>query len=135
MSYVVMVHATFTNQTDAQNAYDGIRTLASNSKREWVGQAGERTSWGGVFEEQLDGSLTEVATWHVDEADIVKEGKPLKGGTKLTLLNTTPWDATTTYPVGYDVNHANKFWRSQIAGNLNSEPNKDNTNWVEVTSV
>lgn len=135
MSFVVLVHATFATQADAQAAYDGIRTMADKSKREWLGTAGERTSWGGVYDEQPDGSLVEVSSWHVDDAETVKEGKPLKGGTKLTLDNTPAWDATKTYPVNYDVAHTNKFWRSTISSNLNSEPNKDNPNWVEVSTV
>lgn len=135
MPYLVIIHATFDSQADAQATYDGIRAMADKSKREWLGTAGERTSWGGVYDEQPDGSLVEVASWHKDDADTVKEGKPLKGGTKLTLDNTPAWDATKTYPLNYDVNHVNKFWRSQIDGNLNSEPDKSNADWVEVTTV
>jgi hypothetical protein len=135
MAFVVLVHATFDTQADAQAAYDSIRTLASKSKRAWVGQAGERTSWGGVYEEQADGSLSELGAWFVDDGEFVKEGKPLKGGTKLTPLNTPAWDVTKTYPLNYDVAHINKFWRSQIAGNIGSAPDKANTDWVKVTTV
>lgn len=134
MAYVVMVHATFQTQSDATQAYDGIRSLASNSKREWLGQAGERTSWAGIYEEQADGSLVEVSSWHVDDLEEVKEGKPLKGGTKLTIDNTPPWDSTKTYPLNYDVSHINKFWRSKVEGNV-SEPDKKNNEWQEVSTV
>ncbi len=135
MAYVVLVHATFDTQADAQAAYDGIRAVADKTKREKLGQTGERTSWGGVYEEQPDGTLVKLEGWFVDDGDFVKDGKPLKGGTKLTILNTPARDATKTYPAGYDVAHLNKFWRSQIDGNLGSEPDKNNVNWVEVTSV
>ncbi len=135
MPYVVLVHATFDIQADAQAAYDSIMALADKSKREKLGQAGERTSWGGVYEEQPDGTMVELSGWFVDEADFVKEGKPLKGGTKLTVENTPTWDAAKTYPLNYDVAHINKFWRSTITGNLASEPNKDNADWIEVTTV
>lgn len=134
MPYVVLVHATFDTQADAQAAYDSIRLLADKSKREWLGSSGERTSWGGVFDEQADGTLVEVASWHVDDADSVREGKPLKGGTKLTLENTPLWNPNKTYPFNYDVAHIKKFWRSQISGNA-SEPNKDNPDWLEVSTV
>lgn len=134
MPYLVMVHATFDTLTDAQSAYDSIRLLADKSKREWIGTAGERTSWSGVYDEQPDGTLTEIASWHLDDIETVKEGKPLKGGTKLTLDNTPTWVSTATYPKGYDVAHINKFWRSQIDGNV-SEPGKGNSQWLEVTTV
>jgi hypothetical protein len=135
MPFVVMIHATFDTLTDAQAAYSGIQAVADKTKREKLGQAGERTSWASIYDEQADGSLVELDGWFIDEADTVMGGKPLKGGTKLTLLNTPAWGVLKTYPLNYDVAHINKFWRSQIDVNVASEPNKGNANWVEVANV
>lgn len=118
----------------AQSLQDHTKTIAVNATSVAVGTAGERTSHFGAFRINDDGTLTEVSSWHLDAIDTVKEGKPPKSGTKLTLENTTPWASGKAYPAGYNVSHNKKFWRSMIDNNL-VEPVKSVEQWAEVSTT
>jgi hypothetical protein len=73
--HVVMIHATFANKSDADHIYDQAMTVATNASVARLGEPGERTSHGGVFEEQPDGSLVPDRRWHIDRFGIVRDGQ------------------------------------------------------------
>lgn len=57
MPYVVLIHATFQNKADADHIYDQAMTVVTNASVVRIGQPGERTSHGGVYDEQIDDTL------------------------------------------------------------------------------
>lgn len=77
MSYVVMVHATFDNKADADHIYDQAKSVATTASVARIGEAGERTSHCGVFDEQPDGTLVKDRQWHIDRFGIVRETDPI----------------------------------------------------------
>lgn len=77
MSYVVMIHATFANKADADHIYDQAMAVATNASVARIGEAGERTSWAAVFEEQEDGTMAPGRRWHIDRFGIVRPGQLL----------------------------------------------------------
>ena len=56
MPYVVLVHATFDTKSDADFIYDQAKQWLPPAWLGRIGSAGERTSYCGVFDEQLDGT-------------------------------------------------------------------------------
>ncbi len=72
--FVVQIHATFANQADADHVYDQAMAVATNASVARIGEPGERTSHGGVYDEQPDGTLVAVRRWHIDRFGIVRSG-------------------------------------------------------------
>ena len=77
MPYVVLIHATFANKSDADHIYDQAKAVATNASVAHIGDAGERTSYCEVLEEAVDGALTVDRQWHVDRFGIVRETPPI----------------------------------------------------------
>ena len=77
MAYVVLIHATFDTKSDADFIYDQAKSVATNASVARIGEAGERTSYCGVYEEQLDGTLTPLSRWHIDRFGILRETDPI----------------------------------------------------------
>jgi len=77
MPYLVLVHATFANKADADHIYNQAKSAAVTASVARIGQAGERTSHCGVFDEQPDGSLVKDRQWHIDRFGIVRETDPV----------------------------------------------------------
>jgi len=77
MPYVVLVHATFDTKSDADFIYDQAKQVATTASVARIGSAGERTSYCGVFDEQLDGTLVKDRQWHLDRFGIVREAAPI----------------------------------------------------------
>lgn len=77
MPYVVMVHATFASKADADHIYDQAKAVATTASVARIGEAGERTSHCGVFDEQADGTLVKDRQWHIDRFGIVRETDPV----------------------------------------------------------
>ena len=77
MPYVVLIHATFANKSDADHIYNQAKTVATTASVARVGEAGERTSYCGVFNEDTDGTLTEDRQWQIDRFGIVRETPPI----------------------------------------------------------
>ena len=71
MAYVVLTHATFDGLPNAQHIYDQAKSVATNASVARIGEAGERTSYCGVYEEQTDGSLQPLSRWHIDRFGIL----------------------------------------------------------------
>ena len=74
MTYVVMGMASFELQANADHIYDQAKSVATTASVQHIGEAGERTSYMGVYEEQLDGTLVPIRKWHIDTFGIVREG-------------------------------------------------------------
>jgi hypothetical protein len=77
MPYVVLIHATFDTKSDADFIYDQAKQVATTASVARIGSAGERTSYCGVFDEQLDGTLVKERQWHLDRFGIVRETAPI----------------------------------------------------------
>ena len=77
MAYLVMVHATFANKADADHIYNQAKAVATTASVARIGEAGERTSHCGVFDEQADGTLVKDRQWHIDRFGIVRETDPV----------------------------------------------------------
>jgi len=77
VAYVVLVHATFDNKADADHIYNQAKTVATTASVARIGDAGERTSHCGVFDEQVDGTLVKDRQWHIDRFGIVRETDPI----------------------------------------------------------
>ena len=77
MPYLVMIHATFDNKADADHIYDQAKVVATTASVARIGEAGERTSHCGVFDEQADGTLVKDRQWHIDRFGIVRETDPI----------------------------------------------------------
>ncbi len=75
MPYVVMIHATFNSKSDADHIYNQTMAVATNASVARIGEAGERTSHGAVYEELADGTLTPDRRFHIDRFGIVRDGK------------------------------------------------------------
>ena len=75
MAYLVMIHATFDNKADADHIYDQTMSVATNASVARIGEAGERTSHGGVYDEAADGTLTADRRFHIDRFGIVRDGQ------------------------------------------------------------
>ena len=77
MAYVVLTHATFDTKADADHIYDQAKSVATTASVARIGDAGERTSYCGVFDEQPDGTLVKDRQWHIDRFGIVRETDPI----------------------------------------------------------
>lgn len=77
MAYVVLVHATFDSKVQADFIYDQAKSVATTASVARIGDAGERTSHCGVFDEQPDGTLVKDRQWHIDRFGIVRETDPI----------------------------------------------------------
>jgi hypothetical protein len=77
--FVVQIHATFANKADADHVYDQAMAVAMNASVARIGEPGERTSHGGVFDEQSDGSLVADRQFHIDRFGIVRSGQMVPG--------------------------------------------------------
>lgn len=75
MAYIVMIHATFDSLANANHIYDQALSVATNASVARIGEAGERTSHGGVYLEQEDGTLIPERLFHIDRFGIVRPGK------------------------------------------------------------
>jgi len=75
MAYLVMIHATFDSKANADHIYDQAMSVATNASVARIGEAGERTSHGGVYVEQADGTLVPERRFHVDRFGIVRSGQ------------------------------------------------------------
>lgn len=75
MAYLVMIHATFDSKADADHIYNQAKSVAVNSSVARIGEAGERTSHGGVYVEQADGTLVPDRRFHIDRFGIVRSGQ------------------------------------------------------------
>lgn len=74
MPYVVIVHATFDSQADADHIYDQAKAVATNASVALIGTEEERTSHTFVAEELTDGEWNILANWYTDLFNIVREG-------------------------------------------------------------
>lgn len=72
-----MIHATFASKADADHIYDQAKAVATTASVARIGEAGERTSHCGVFNEQPDGTLAKERQWHIDRFGIVRETDPV----------------------------------------------------------
>lgn len=75
MPYVVIVHATFANKSDAEHIFNQSLAVATAASVARIGQTGERTSYAMVVEEQGDPEPKPVAlleSWTVDRFGIVR---------------------------------------------------------------
>lgn len=77
MAYLVMIHATFQTQGNADHVYDQTKSVATNASVARIGEAGERTSYGAVYDEQPDGTLVPLRQFHIDRFGIVRDGQLL----------------------------------------------------------
>lgn len=75
MAYLVMIHATFESKANADHIYDQALSVATNASVARIGEAGERTSHGGVYVEQPDGTLVPDRRFHIDRFGIVRSGQ------------------------------------------------------------
>ena len=73
MPYVVLIHATFDTKSDADFIYDQAKQVATTASVARIGDAGERTSHCGVFDEQVDGTLVKERQWHLTNLIIEPE--------------------------------------------------------------
>ena len=73
MSYVVLIHATFDNKADADHIYNQAKSVATTASVARIGDAGEKTSHCGVFDEQADGTLMKDRQWHLTNLIIEAE--------------------------------------------------------------
>ena len=74
MPYVVLIHATFESKANADHILDQALSVATTASVARIGQPGERTSHGGVFVENEDGTLTPDRRFHIDRFGIVRMG-------------------------------------------------------------
>lgn len=96
-TYVTLCMVSFENDLpNAQHIYNQAKAVAVNSSVSRIGEPGERTSYCGVYEEQLDGSLVPVNFWHVDTFGIVREGQADPGETPTWIQ---PLGAQDAYPL------------------------------------
>jgi len=77
MPYVVLINATFADKADADHIYNQAKAVATTASVARIGDAGERTSYCGVFNEDTDGTLTEDRLWQIDRFGIVRETPPI----------------------------------------------------------
>lgn len=96
MPYLVMVHATFANQADAQHIFTQSQAVATTASVARLGDPGERTSHAGVYDEQPDGSLVPVNRWYIDRFGIVRTGAPTPNDTPPDWVQ--PAGAQDAYP-------------------------------------
>jgi hypothetical protein len=133
MPYVVLIHATFANKADADHIYDQAMAVATNASVARIGEAGERTSWGAVFEEQADGTLVPDRRWHVDRFGIVRPGQlPPNDQTPDWVQPTGAQDAyplTDVFGNPTRVMHNGTLWQNNTATNT-WEPGS--YGWVQV---
>jgi len=73
MTFVAMGMVSFPTQGNADFIFDQSKAVAVNSSVNNLGEAGERTSYFGVYDEQPDGTLVPVRLWHKDSFAIVRE--------------------------------------------------------------
>lgn len=74
--YLVTIHATFADKADADHVFNQALSVATNASVARIGQAGERTSHGAVFNESENGTLTIESQFHKDRFGIVRRGNP-----------------------------------------------------------
>lgn len=74
MPYVVIVHSTFNNKSDADHIYEQAKAVATNASVARIGEQGERTSHAFVAEEVNDEWEVDRG-WHIDLFGIVREGE------------------------------------------------------------
>ena len=121
MDYVVLTHATFDGLPNAQHIYDQAMTVATNASVARIGEAGERTSYCGVYEEQLDGTLTPLSRWHIDRFGILRETDPIANDVVPEWVQ--PTGAQDAYPLTdvfgnpTRVMHNGTLWQNNTATN------------------
>lgn len=121
MAYIVLINATFMDQTKAQNLYDQAKALAVNASVARIGQPGERTSFCGVFNEAADGTLTPVVQWYIDRFGIVREGQSVANDVIPAWVQ--PTGAQDAYPVNDVLGNPTKVtydgatWQNTTAAN------------------
>jgi len=112
MAYVVIIHATFSNKSDADHIYDQAITVAMNASVAHVGEPGERTSHGFVAEE-VEGALVVNRSWHIDLFGIVRSGEPDLAEAPAWIQPTGSQDAYPANNVRGDqtkVRHIEQIW-------------------------
>lgn len=75
MAHIVMIHATFASKAHADHVYDQTMVVVTNASVARIGEPGERTSWGAVYEEMPDGTLVPDRRFHIDRFGIVRPGQ------------------------------------------------------------
>jgi hypothetical protein len=122
MPYIVIVHATFNNKSDADHIHNQALSVATNASVAHIGDEMERTSHGYVAEEGPDGEHIIDRSWHVDLFGIVREGEP-------DLRNAPDWIQPSGTQNAYPgtnvrggetlVTHNDQVWRN-VHGNGNT---------------
>jgi len=121
MAYVVLIHATFDTKADADFIYAQAKQVATTASVARIGSAGERTSYAGVYDEQLDGTMTKTSQWHLDRFGIVRESAPVPNDIVPEWVQ--PLGAQDAYPLldvfGYPVVvlYQGDQWKNQSAVN------------------
>lgn len=116
MPYLVLVHATFNDLANATHIDTQARTVAMHASVARIGEPGERTSHGGVYEEQPDGTLVPVTRWHIDRFGIVRDGALLPDDQVPDWVQ--PLGAQDAYPLNdvrgdpTVVQHDGQLWRN-----------------------
>ena len=122
MSYVVIVHATFANKSDAEHIYNQAKAVATNASVARIGEEQERTSHAFVAEEVEPGVWDVDVGWHIDLFGIVREGEPDLSDTPLWIQPVGGHDAYPALNVRGEetrVTHNGQVWRN-THGNANT---------------
>lgn len=130
MSYVLIVHATFNSQADAQDAYDQIRARAQNASVARIGEPGERTSHSYLKDETADSIL---ARWHIDDFGILRDGAPDSSSPPAWIQPTGSQDAypaLNVYGNPARVSHNGSVWENTHGDGNTWEPGA--FGWTEV---
>ncbi len=120
MAYVLKCHVTFPSEADAHDAYDQIKERATNSSVARIGEPGERTSHSLFGEEQIDGSISVIARWHIDDFGIVRDGAPDPDSPPAWIEPSGSHDAYPLTDVHGDparVTHNGKTWQNNTDAN------------------
>lgn len=97
MPFLVTIHATFENQSDADHVYNQTKAVAMNASVARIGESGERTSYGAVYNEDDVGVLSPIHQFHIDRFGIVRDGKLLPD--EVTPEWIQPTGAQDAYPL------------------------------------
>jgi len=131
MSYALIVHATFSAQVDAQDAYDQIRARAQNASVAKIGEPGERTSHS-YLRDESDGAM--IARWHIDGFGILRDGEPDPNNPPAWIQPTGSQDAYPALDVRGNttrVTHNSVTWENSHGDGNTWEPGA--FGWVEVS--
>jgi hypothetical protein len=136
MPFVVMIHATFDTKADADHIYNQAKSVATTASVARIGAAGERTSYCGVYNEQVDGTLVQDRLWHLDRFGIVRETPVLTNDVIPEWVQ--PLGAQDAYPTTdvfgqpTKVQHLGDTWENTSAVNTNAP---GVFGWTNLTAV